>query len=56
MKNLFLTAVAIAIVIAIGSAVKPYWDKYWIQKELEIPPCTARRIPWRTLRYSFSTN
>jgi hypothetical protein len=36
MKNLFLTAVAIAIVIAIGSAVKPYWDKYWIQKELEV--------------------
>ena len=36
MKNLFLTALAIAIVIAIGSAVKPYWDKYWIQKELEV--------------------
>jgi hypothetical protein len=36
MKNLFLTVVASAIVIAAGSAVKPYWDKYWIQKELEI--------------------
>ena len=36
MKKLFLTAVAIAIVIALGSAVKPYWDKYWIQKELEV--------------------
>jgi len=36
MKNLILTAVAIAIVIAIGSAVKPYWDKYWIQKEIEV--------------------
>ena len=34
MKKLFLTAVAIAIVIALGSAVKPYWDKYWLQKEL----------------------
>ena len=36
MKNLFLTAVTIAIVIAIGSAVKPYWDRYWIKKELEV--------------------
>ena len=36
MKKLFLTAVVIAIVIALGSAVKPYWDKYWIQKELQV--------------------
>ena len=36
MKKLFLTAVAIAIVIALGSAVKPYWDKYWIQGEFEV--------------------
>lgn len=36
MKKIFLTAVVIAIVIALGSAVKPYWDKYWIQKELQI--------------------
>ena len=36
MKKVFLTAVVIAIVIALGSAVKPYWDKYWIQKELQI--------------------
>jgi hypothetical protein len=36
MKNLFLTAVAIAVVIAMGSAVKPYWDKYWIQREIEV--------------------
>ena len=36
MKNLFLSAVAIAIVIVIGSAVKPYWDKYWIQREIEV--------------------
>ena len=36
MKNFFLTVVAIAMVIAIGSAAKPYWDKYWIQKELEV--------------------
>ncbi|OGP65993.1 MAG: hypothetical protein A2170_14175 [Deltaproteobacteria bacterium RBG_13_53_10] len=36
MKNLFLTAVTIAIVIAIGSAVKPYWDRYWIKKEIEV--------------------
>ena len=36
MKKIFLTAVVIAIVIALGSAVKPYWDKYWIQKELEV--------------------
>jgi hypothetical protein len=36
MKNLFLTAVAIAIVIAVGSAVTPYWNKYWIQKEIEV--------------------
>jgi len=35
MKKFFLTVLVIAIVIAIGSAVKPYWDKYWIQKELE---------------------
>ena len=36
MKKFFLTVVAIAIVIALGSAGKPYWDKYWIQKELEV--------------------
>ena len=36
MKKFFLTVVAIAIVIALGSAGKPYWDKYWIQKELQI--------------------
>lgn len=35
MKKLFLTAVVIAIVIALSSAAKPYWDKYWIQKEIE---------------------
>jgi hypothetical protein len=36
MKNLFLTALAIALVIAIGSAVKPYWNKYWLQKEVQV--------------------
>jgi hypothetical protein len=36
MKKLFLTVLVIAIVIALGSAVKPYWDKYWIQKELQV--------------------
>ena len=36
MKKLFLTALVIAIVIAAGSAIKPYWNKYWIQKELEV--------------------
>ncbi len=36
MKKFFLTVVVIAIVIALGSAGKPYWDKYWIQKELEV--------------------
>jgi len=36
MKNLFLTALAIALVIAIGSAAKPYWNKYWLQKEVEV--------------------
>jgi len=36
MKKLFSYAVAIAIVIAVGSAVKPYWNKYWIHKELEV--------------------
>ena len=35
MKKLFSYAIAIAIVIAIGSAVKPYWNKYWLRKELE---------------------
>jgi len=35
MKKLFSYAIAIAIVIAIGSAAKPYWNKYWIHKELE---------------------
>lgn len=35
MKKLFSYAVSIAIVICIGSAVKPYWNKYWLQKELE---------------------
>jgi hypothetical protein len=36
MKKLIFTVLVIAIVIALGSAVKPYWDKYWIQKELQI--------------------
>ena len=36
MKKLFLYAFFIAIVIAVGSAVKPYWNKYWIQRELEV--------------------
>jgi len=35
MKKLFSYAIAIVIVIAIGSAVKPYWNKYWLHKELE---------------------
>lgn len=35
MKKLFLTAVVIAAVIALGSAVKPYWDRYWLEKDLE---------------------
>jgi len=26
----------VAIVIAIGSALRPYWDKYWIQEEVEV--------------------
>ena len=36
MKSLFLTALVIAIVIAVGGAVRPYWNKYWIQKEIEV--------------------
>lgn len=35
MKKLLSYALVIAIVIAAGSAVKPYWNKYWLQKELE---------------------
>lgn len=35
MKNLFLTAVVIAALIAVGSGVRPYWDKYWLGKDLE---------------------
>ena len=35
MKKLFLYALAIAIVIAAGSAVRPYWNKYWLQEEIE---------------------
>jgi hypothetical protein len=35
MKKLFLTALTIAIVIAIGSALRPYWNKYWLQKDLD---------------------
>jgi hypothetical protein len=36
MKNLFLTALTIAIVIVIGSALRPYWNRYWIQKDLDV--------------------
>ena len=36
MKKLFLYALVIAIVIAAGGAIRPYWNKYWLQKELEI--------------------
>jgi hypothetical protein len=36
MKKLFFYALVIAIVIAVGSAVRPYWDRYWIHKELEV--------------------
>jgi len=35
MKKLFLTAVVIAAVIAVGSAVRPYWNKYWLEQDLE---------------------
>lgn len=35
MKKLFLTALVIAAVIAVGSAVRPYWDKYWMGKDIE---------------------
>lgn len=35
MKKFFLTVAVIAAVIAAGSAVRPYWDKYWLEKELE---------------------
>jgi hypothetical protein len=35
MKKLFTYAITIAIVIAIGSAARPYWNKYWLHKELE---------------------
>jgi len=54
MKNLFLTAVAIAIVIAIGSAVKPYWDKYWIQKELEVAAVYGTKHTLENTKYFFS--
>jgi hypothetical protein len=36
MKKLFLTALTIAIVIVVGSALRPYWNKYWIQKDLSV--------------------
>jgi hypothetical protein len=36
MKKLFSYAAVIAIVIVIGSAAKPYWNKYWIHKEIEV--------------------
>jgi hypothetical protein len=36
MKKLFLTALTIAIVIAIGSGLRPYWNKYWLQKDLDV--------------------
>jgi hypothetical protein len=36
MKKLFLYALVIAIVIAVSGAVRPYWNKYWIQKEVEV--------------------
>lgn len=36
MKKLFLTALTIAIVIVIGSALRPYWNRYWIQKDLDV--------------------
>ena len=35
MKGFFLAALVIAVVIALGSAGKPYWDRYWIKQELE---------------------
>jgi hypothetical protein len=35
MKRIFIIVVTIAIAMAIIGAVKPYWNKYWIQKELE---------------------
>jgi hypothetical protein len=36
MKKLFFTALTIAIVIVIGSALRPYWNRYWIQKDLDV--------------------
>lgn len=36
MKKLFSYAIAIAIILAVGGAVRPYWNRYWLQKELEV--------------------
>lgn len=35
MKKLLSYALVIAIVLAVGGVVRPYWNKYWIQKEVE---------------------
>lgn len=35
MKKLFYYALLVAIVVALVGIVRPYWNKYWIQKEVE---------------------
>ncbi|MGE5838962.1 MAG: hypothetical protein ACM34H_03435 [Deltaproteobacteria bacterium] len=35
MKKLLSYALVIAIVLAVGGVVRPYWNKYWIQEEVE---------------------
>jgi hypothetical protein len=34
-KNLFLWVFLIALVLGAAIAIRPYWNKYWIHKEME---------------------
>jgi len=35
-KSLFLWGLLIALVLGAAIAIRPYWKKYWIHKEMEV--------------------
>jgi len=36
MKSIFLVALGVAVLWSGWSAVRPYWNKYWLKKDMEL--------------------
>jgi hypothetical protein len=36
MKNIFLVALCIAFLWSVWSAVRPFWNKYWLKQDMEL--------------------